>query len=63
MKLAKNKLKTREKKNKANPGKLYKPKLIFQTCNSLNSRLKLNQEAKHLTDKMLKDKIIKKINF
>jgi hypothetical protein len=62
MKPTKNELKKREKKQ-ANPSEPHKPKLISLTCNSLNSRLKLNQEAKHLTDKMLKDEIIKKINF
>jgi hypothetical protein len=38
------------KKIQANPGELCKLKLISQTCNSLNYRLRPNQEAQHLQD-------------
>jgi len=38
------------KKIQANPGELCKLKLISQTRNSLNYRLRSNQEAQHLQD-------------
>jgi len=41
MKPQKNELK-KGKENQANPGEPFKPKLISQTCNSLNSKHELN---------------------
>jgi hypothetical protein len=38
------------KKKQACPGEPRKPRLISQTYNPLNSRLGLNQEAKHPTN-------------
>jgi hypothetical protein len=45
----KKELKERKKKTSM-PGEPRKPRLISQTYNPLNSRLGLNQEAKHPTN-------------
>jgi len=52
--------KKRKKKNIANSDEPFKPRLIFPTWNPLYSRSGLNQEAQHLTNLILKDKIVNK---